>query len=141
MVILYHYAGNNPVKYTDPDGREAGFVLNQEGAGGMAHVGLYVKTDTGYSFFEVNGMDRNLKAGNKCQDYDNSVVLSNGPVSMPGPCSATSAGASRRDFKSKGNYSAPKIPGIKQGFQQRQVLQLQRRLFHVFLLSPYKNGF
>ena len=39
----------------------------------MAHVGLYVKTDTGYSFFEVNGMDRNLKAGNKCQDYDNSV--------------------------------------------------------------------
>ena len=52
-------------------------------------------------------MDRNLKAGNKCQDYDNSAVLSNGPVSMPGPCSAassgfaTSAGASRRDFKSK----------------------------------------
>ncbi|MBS7241679.1 MAG: hypothetical protein KIG77_04755 [Treponema sp.] len=135
------------MKYTYPDGREAGFVLNQEGAGGMAHVGLYVKTDTGYFFFEVNGMDRNLKAGNKFQDYDNSVVLSNGPVSMPRPCSAassgfaTSAGASRRDFKSKGNYSAPKIPGIKQGFQQRQVLQLQRRLLHVFLLSPYKNGF
>ena len=39
------------------------------------------------------------------------------------------------------NYSAPKIPGIKQEFQQRQVLQLQRRLLHVFLLSPYKNGF
>ena len=39
------------------------------------------------------------------------------------------------------NYSAPKIPGIKQGFQQRQVLQLQRRLSHVFLLSRYKNGF
>ncbi len=43
--------------------------------------------------------------------------------------------------KKKGNYSAPKIPGIKQEFQQRQVLQLQRRLFHVFLLSRYKNGF
>ena len=39
------------------------------------------------------------------------------------------------------NYSAPKIPGIKQEFQQRQVLQLQRRLSHVFLLSRYKNGF
>ena len=39
------------------------------------------------------------------------------------------------------NYSAPKIQGIKQEFQQRQVLQLQRRLLHVFLLSPYKNGF
>ena len=39
------------------------------------------------------------------------------------------------------NYSAPKIPGIMQEFQQRQVLQLQRRLFHVFLLSRYKNGF
>ena len=44
-------------------------------------------------------------------------------------------------FKKNGNYSAPKIPGIKQEFQQRQVLQLQRRLSHVFLLSPYKNGF
>ena len=39
------------------------------------------------------------------------------------------------------NYSAPKIPGIMQDFQQRQVLQLQKRLFHVFLLSRYKNGF
>ena len=47
------------------------------------------------------------------------------------------------DFKLKmeGNYSAPKIPGIMQEFQQRQVLQLQKRLFHVFLLSRYKNGF
>ena len=43
--------------------------------------------------------------------------------------------------KCGGNYSAPKIPGIMQEFQQRQVLQLQRRLFHVFLLSRYKNGF
>ena len=43
--------------------------------------------------------------------------------------------------KKKGNYSAPKIPGIMQDFQQRQVLQLQKRLSHVFLLSPYKNGF
>ena len=25
---LYHYAGNNPVKYTDPDGREDGFPKN-----------------------------------------------------------------------------------------------------------------
>ena len=39
------------------------------------------------------------------------------------------------------NYSAPKIPGIMQEFQQRQVLQLQKRLSHVFLLSRYKNGF
>ena len=39
------------------------------------------------------------------------------------------------------NYSAPKITDIMQDFQQRQVLQLQRRLFHVFLLSRYKNGF
>ena len=43
--------------------------------------------------------------------------------------------------KYKGNYSAPKIPDIMQDFQQRQVLQLQRRLSHVFLLSRYKNGF
>ena len=47
----------------------------------------------------------------------------------------------KNNFYIAGNYSAPKIPGIKQEFQQRQVLQLQRRLLHVFLLSPYKNGF
>ena len=46
-----------------------------------------------------------------------------------------------RQIKIKRNYSAPKIPGIMQEFQQRQVLQLQRRLSHVFLLSRYKNGF
>ena len=46
-----------------------------------------------------------------------------------------------RKINELSNYSAPKIQGIKQGFQQRQVLQLQRRLFHVFLLSRYKNGF
>ena len=45
------------------------------------------------------------------------------------------------DKKRRRNYSAPKIPGIMQDFQQRQVLQLQRRLLHVFLLSQYKNGF
>ena len=95
------------MKYVDPDGREAAFVLDEEGAGGMAHAGLYVKTNEGYSFFEVNGMDDNLQPGDQCQDYDNSVVLSNGPVSMPAPWLAlslgfaTSAGASRRDFKSK----------------------------------------
>ena len=48
---------------------------------------------------------------------------------------------SDRDIIIYGNYSAPKIPGIMQEFQQRQVLQLQRRLLHVFLLSRYKNGF
>ena len=41
----------------------------------------------------------------------------------------------------EGNYSTPKIPGIMQEFQQRQVLQIQKRLSHVFLLSRYKNGF
>ena len=49
--------------------------------------------------------------------------------------------SSRENKKTESNYSAPKIPGIMQEFQQRQVLQLQRRLFHVFLLSRYKNGF
>ena len=27
---MYHYAGNNPVKYTDPDGRNAAFAVDDE---------------------------------------------------------------------------------------------------------------
>ena len=28
---MYHYAGNNPVKYTDPDGRETSYTLTENG--------------------------------------------------------------------------------------------------------------
>ena len=45
---LYHYAGNNPVKYTDSDGRESGFVLDFQGGMHMGHSGIFVKTENGY---------------------------------------------------------------------------------------------
>ena len=70
--------------------------------------------------------------------YEIKFIASNGSVTGTNGKTCPSG---RKELYKKRNYSAPKIPGIMQEFQQRQVLQLQRRLFHVFLLSRYKNGF
>jgi RHS repeat-associated protein len=38
---VYHYAGNNPVKLTDPDGKESGYARNRDSVGGMGHAGVF----------------------------------------------------------------------------------------------------
>lgn len=38
---VYHYGGNNPIKYTDPDGRNIAFSVDPKLADGNGHTSLY----------------------------------------------------------------------------------------------------
>ena len=59
---LYHYTGNNPVKYTDPNGREMiKIYVNQPGSGGDRDTYEYTggkNFDTGHAFIELKENDK-----------------------------------------------------------------------------------
>ena len=56
---VYHYAGNNPVRYTDPDGEKSGLATDSDGVPLAGHSAMYVEVydddgnHAGYAFFEV----------------------------------------------------------------------------------------
>jgi hypothetical protein len=111
----YHYAGNNPVKLVDPTGRESGYVMDEDAVGVFGHAGWFVKTDTGYSFFEVTELPNDVRAGDLIQkegETKEGKVLSNSSLSVSNwvvrkiAGGKTSAGVVQRDFITKDDMLA-----------------------------------
>ena len=53
---LYHYAGNNPVKYTDPDGRDIIYLNDQTAVGGNGHGAMLIgNNEDGWTYYSKDG--------------------------------------------------------------------------------------
>ena len=56
---VYHYAGNNPIKYTDPDGKESGLLTDSDSVPFAGHSAHYVEvynddgSSRGFELYEV----------------------------------------------------------------------------------------
>jgi hypothetical protein len=66
----------NPVKYTDPDGSDSGYVIDKNAVWGAGHAGWFVRTGNGgYAFFEVTGLRDGAEG-----EYSNSDENRNGTI-------------------------------------------------------------
>ena len=86
---LYHYAGNNPVKYTDPDGK---FLINSislgvysarkfEANGNKLPVGVQILDSEGRrGYFVINGITPKIKLEN---NLDQKIVFSQNESKNP----------------------------------------------------------
>ena len=114
---LYHYACNNPVRYTDPMGRNTFIAINpKEPFACLSHGGLAVETGDGkWSFFEFDDNDNEMPSEDlvvpiKC-DPDSKYskeILSSKKIIFPGKklremrkITADYAGCMKYDFETK----------------------------------------
>lgn len=73
---MYHYAGNSPIKFTDPNGKEAYLIIWATNSKDVGHSAFAVdnydengKCDGTVTFYEL-GPARTIPAGTEMQDFD-----------------------------------------------------------------------
>jgi hypothetical protein len=71
----YHYAGNNPVVLKDPDGRNSGIAIDDEGAKGAGHVAGFVNIgDDKWAVFELTGITNDTEVPNRNEIPEDATV-------------------------------------------------------------------
>ena len=59
---VYHYGGNNPIKYTYPDGRDIILLNRSYGAFGFGHNAILIGNDTdGWIYYSKDGYSGNTR--------------------------------------------------------------------------------
>ena len=84
---LYHYAGNNPVKYEDPDGRESGLLTDSDSVPFAGHSAHYVEvynsdgSSRGFNLYEVGSTTKGEAGVLSANPVDPSMIILGASVS------------------------------------------------------------